>query len=241
MALLFSPVDQTELIDAFEPRPRTAFLMQQLDGNQTSADQTMVQEVRAALALADFHVVTASDVRGTGDYLHKILNLIRGCGFAVAVFSDRTPPRTLANIFFEVGMAGVLGKPIQLVLTGDNPAPSDFVRTEWIAYKRGDEAALRVALGDSLGRIDELAGYYRDIGEVALEADRPDLELVFERFKQAILIGDDARAREGVRNVRERLLAARNAQGQDDMASHRERLYRSTSEFLRLLPVSVPI
>lgn len=210
--------------------------MQQLDGNSTIADKTMAEEVRAALALANFEVVTASDVRGTGDYLHKILSLIRGCGFSVAVFSDRTPPKTLANIFFEVGMAGVLGKPIQLVLTGDNPAPSDFVRSEWISYKRGDEAALRVALGESLGRIDELAGYYRDIGEVALEADRPDLELVFERFVQAILIGNDVRAREGVQNIRERLVAARNAEGGDDMASHRERLYRSASEFLRLLP-----
>lgn len=123
MALLFSPVDQTELVDAVEPRPRTAFLMLQLDGNLTATDQIMSSEVKDALARAEFNVVTASDVRGTGDYLHKILGLIRGCGFAVAVFSDRTPPRTLANVFFEVGMAGVLGKPVQLVLTGDTRHP----------------------------------------------------------------------------------------------------------------------
>lgn len=210
--------------------------MQQLDGNPTSNDQFMADECRAALIRANFSAVTASDIRGTGDYLHKILELIRGSGFAVAIFSDRTPPKTLANIFFEVGMAGVLGKPIQLLLTGDNPAPSDFVRSEWIAYRRGEDAELRAALDESLGRINELAGYYREIGEVALEAERPDLELVFERFKQAVLIGDDVAARAGIERVRELLVAARNVEGADDMASHRDRLFRSVSEFLRLLP-----
>lgn len=214
--------------------------MLQLDGNPTIRDQEMANEVRAALARANFAVVTASDVRGTGDYLHKILGPIRGCGFAVAIFSDRTPPKTLANIFFEVGMAGVLGKPIQLVLTGENPAPSDFVRSEWIAYRQGEEPALQMALDESLSRIAELARYYREIGEVALEAERPDLELVFERFRQAVLIGDDVRARAGVQSVRDLLVAARAVEGRDDMATHRERLFRSTSEFLRLLPVVQP-
>lgn len=236
MPLLFSPVDQEELVEALKPRPRAAFLMQQLDGNPTLADRTMSEEVKAALERAKFTALTASDVRGTGDYLHKIVGLLRGCGFAIAVFSDRTPAKTLANIFFEVGMAGVLGKPIQLVLTGDNPAPSDFIRSEWVAYKRGDEPALRLALDESLARISEQAEYYCKIGQVALEAERPDLELAFERFKQSVLIGDDMNAREGIQAVSNLLLAARKVEGRDDMASHRERLFRAVSEFLRLLP-----
>lgn len=212
--------------------------MCQLDGNTTQVDTVMADEVTAALARADFNSVTASDIRGTGDYLHKIIGLIQGCGFAVAVFSDRTPPKTLANIFFEVGMAGVLGKPIQLVLTGENPAPSDFVRSEWIAFRRGEEPAFRLALDDSLRRIGDLTGYYRALGDVALQADRPDLELVFERFKQSVLIGNDVAARDGVVAVRTALIAARAVEGRDDMASHRERLFRSASEFLRLLPAA---
>jgi len=212
--------------------------MMQLDGNPTVADRTMADEVRAALARANFEVVTASDVRGTGDYLHKIINLIRGCGFSIAVFSDRTPPRTLGNIFFEVGLAGMLGKPVQLVLHGENPAPSDFVRSEWISYKRGEEPALRAALDDSLEQMNALAGFYRDIGEVALEAERPDLELAFERFKQGVLIGNDAQSREGVRSVQARLIDARNVEGRDDMATHRDRLFKSVSAFLRLLPAA---
>lgn len=210
--------------------------MLQLDGNPTQSDKTMADEVRQALQVTDFSAVTASDVRGTGDYLNKIVNLIRGCGFGIAIFSDRTPARTLANIFFEVGMAGVMGKPIQLVLTGENPAPSDFVRSEWIAYKRGEEDTFRTALQESLTRINELASYYRAIGEVALEARYPDLELAFERFQQAVLIGNDAIARDGIVRVWEKLAEARANEGSDDMASHRERLHRSASQFLALLP-----
>lgn len=236
MPLLFSPVDQEELAEAFEPRPRHAFLMMQLDGNPTVADSTMAEEVRAALERANFEVVTAGDVRRTGDYLHKIINLIRGCGFSIAVFSDRTPPKTLANIFFEVGLAGMLGKPVQLVLNGENPAPSDFVRSEWISYKRGEEPALRADLDESLEQMKALAGFYRDIGEVALEAERPDLELAFERFKQGVLIGNDPQSREGVISVQNRLVEARNVEGRDDMATHRDRLFKSVSAFLRLLP-----
>ncbi len=132
----------------------------------------------------------------------------------------------------------MLGKPVQLVLNGENPAPSDFVRSEWISYKRGEEAALRTALDDSLEQMNALAGFYRDIGEVALEAERPDLELAFERFKQGVLIGDDAQSREGVISIQERLVAARKFEGHDDMATHRERLFKSVSHFLRLLPAA---
>jgi hypothetical protein len=210
--------------------------MMQLGDNISTNEQLMADEVRTALADRRFAAVTANDVRGTGDYLMKIVNLIRGCGFAIAVFSDQTPARTLANIFFEVGVAGVFGKPVQLVLTGTSPAPSDFVRTEWVAYKPRNLAALRDDLRGSIARIDELSEYYRAIGDVALEAERPDLELVFERYKQAVLIGDDDAARTGIERVRDLLVEARRVEGRDDMASHRERLHRAASEFLRMLP-----
>ena len=236
MPLLFSPVDQTELVAPFDPRPRTAFLMLRLGDGVSPEEQLMAEEVRAALADHHFAAVTSSDVHGTGDYLAKIVNLIRGCGFVVALFSDKTPARTLANIFFEVGVAGVLGKPVQLVLSGVNPAPSDFVRSEWIAYRPRRLASLRADLRASLTRIDELSQYYRTIGDVALEAERADLELAFERYRQAVLIGDDAGARAGIARVRDLLVEARRVEGRDDMASHRERLHRAASEFLAMLP-----
>ncbi len=55
-------------------------------------------------------------------------------------------------------------------------------------------------------------------------------------FKQAILIGDHAGARKNMKAVVERLEGHQQAEGNDDMASHRERLHRTATQFLKLLP-----
>jgi hypothetical protein len=203
----------------------------------------MSEIVREVLARGRFTAVTASEVRRTSDFLHKIIDLIRGCGFGVAIFSDRTPARTLANIFFEIGVAGVLGKPVQLIWSGRNPrssaAPSDFIRTEWVRYVLGEEDRFRNNISDAIGQIEAGASYYTKIGNVALEALDPDLELAFERFKQAVLISDEPGARQNIVEVRYRLSAAARAHrgdAGDDMASHRTRLLQTVSEFIELLP-----
>jgi hypothetical protein len=236
MPLIFSPVDEQELDSPYQPRPRTAFVMMQLNPKADEREKFMAAETKAVLRKAGFSAVTASDVTGTGDFLIKIVDLIRSCGFAVAIFSDKTPAKTLANIFFEVGIATVLGKPIQLLLTGDNPAPSDFVRSEWISYTPGKEKEFRATLAKGLERIGAMAEYYTKLGQVALDAQNADLELAFERFKQAILIGDHAGARKNMKAVVERLEGHQQAEGNDDMASHRERLHRTATQFLKLLP-----
>jgi hypothetical protein len=188
--------------------------------------------------------VTAADIRRTSDFLAKIIDLIRGTGFGIALFSDRTPARTLANIFFEIGVAAVLGKPVQLIWTGRNPrsnaAPTDFIRTEWIRYVVDEEERLRQEVNNAISEIEGAATtFYRQIGDVALEALEPDLELAFERCKQAVLISGDPVARQRILSVRERLAEAaraRRADPGDDMASHRTRLLQSVSVFAGLLP-----
>ena len=126
--------------------------------------------------------IRATDVGGTGDYLEKIIGLIRGCGIGVAVFSEATPPATLANIFFEVGLCLMFGRPVILAKTAEAKTPSDFVRTEWVA-RYEDEGQFRTNL---LATLDTLRGevvcYYRSIAEVAIDADEIDYELAFERF-----------------------------------------------------------
>jgi hypothetical protein len=240
--LLFSPVNQEEINSPYSPRPRGAFLMVQLGGRPAPTEEAMIHVVREVLADLSFTALTASDVRRTTDFLHKIIDLIRGCGFCVAVFSDRTPARTLANIFFEIGVAAMLGKPVQLVWAGRNPrstaAPSDFIRTEWIRYVPGQDDRLRNEVRDAIAQIEQGAAFYRQIGDIALNAREPDLELAFERFKQAVLIADDVGARSRIKAVRDRLAAAGPVLD-GDMASHRARLLRTIDEFIGLLPKPV--
>jgi hypothetical protein len=162
--------------------------MLQLGGTISAAELDMARTARGALRAKRVNSVTALDVPGTGDYLKKIVDLIRGCGFAIAIFSDATPARSLANIFFEIGVALLLGKPVQLLVAGSAPTPSDFVRTEWITYDPANPSTFSTQLRRALVKIVERAEYYRTLGSLALEAERPDLEEAFERLKQAILI-----------------------------------------------------
>jgi hypothetical protein len=240
MPLIFSPADLGELHQPFLPRPRSVFLMIQLGGKIAPSISHMTAITRTVLSDNNFNPVTAVDVRRTSDYLVKIIDLIRGCGFGIAIFGDRTPARTLGNIFFEIGVAGVLGKPVQLLLTGRNPrtspAPSDFVRTEWIRYADGEDARFEQEFREAVMEIEASANYYRQLGDIALTA--PDLELAFERFKQAVLIANDVRSRLRIAEIRERLTAgfARRRVAVDDLASHRTRLLSAINEFLSLLP-----
>jgi hypothetical protein len=237
MPLIFSPVDLSELRGPFKPRPRSAFLMLQLGGTISAQELHIQRLVERLLSIRGIETVTAAAVRGTGDYLQKIVDLIRSCGFCFAIFSDLTPARSLANIFFEVGVAGVLGKPVQLLLAGPAPPPSDFVRTEWIRYSDTHEILFEAQLTQALGEIEAGAEFYRKIGLIALGADEPDLEEAFERLKQAILISDDHEARGGLSELRDRLVS-RRGRGHlaGDLASHRNRLLKAVTEFLALLP-----
>jgi hypothetical protein len=238
MPLLFSPVDQTELRGPFKPRPRSAFLMLQIGEPISNQEMAIQKQVRAELRARKIEVITAGDVPGTGDYLKKIIDLIRGSGFGIAIFSDLTPARTLANIFFELGVAAILGKPVQLLIAGAAPAPSDFVRTEWLRYDQSHKAKFAANLKRSLGMIVDGAEYYQKVGKIALQADEPDLEEAFERFKQAILIGGNAAAKAGLGELQKRLQQAGRSQTfeRSALASHRSRLLKAISEFLALLP-----
>jgi hypothetical protein len=200
VALIFSPVTEDVLGGPFKPLPRHAFLM--LHGNERRADEDRDLErmVCEALDVRAFIPIRATDIGGTGDYLEKIIALIRGCGFGVAIFSEKTPAPTLANIFFEVGICHVFGKPVVFAKSDDAKMPSDFTRTEWVA-RRDDDDQFRDALLKTLSRIDALPDFYRKQADVAMEADDPDYEVAFERYRQAILIGDDAESRERIDEI----------------------------------------
>jgi len=196
----------------------------------------MATKVRRVLKDFGFTPVAATNVSGTSDYLEKIVDLIRGCGFGVAIYSDSTPPRTLANIFFEVGLSHLLGKPVQLLVAGRNSTPSDFVRTEWVYYDPNQEGRSLTNLRAAFRAIKKSASYAYKLGCVAIEAEDVDYELAFERFKQAVLISDHARARKRIVEISNQLRANQQGPANLDWEKHRKRLLSSIDHFLKLLP-----
>ena len=189
MALVFSPVTQDVIEGPFQPRPRHAFLMLHSGDPRSRLDRELEGSTCEALSAEGFEAIRATDLPGTGDYLEKIIGLIRGCGLGIAVFTEATPPPTLANIFFEAGLCLMFGRPLILAKTAEAQTPSDFVRTEWVA-RTDDEGEFRATLSGTLQTLrDESVGYYRSLADVALEADEVDYEIAFERLAQAYLLG----------------------------------------------------
>ncbi len=234
MTLLYSPIDGSEMPALIRPQPRSAFLMLH-DNDRVAAVESQMQEiVRAELAATRFVPKTASEVRRSGDFLAKIIELIRGCGFGIAIFSDATPPKTLANIFFEIGYCLALGKPTFLVQAGD-AAPSDFVRSEWINFDTDRVEQFRSTLRSAFNGIEEYGIFLGDLGRTAEEAEEVNLEVAMERFRRAYLVTGSTGDLDGIRRIQTRLRVSRS---DADLAhlirAPRRSLLDDISQFLRL-------
>ncbi len=205
--------------------------MLQSGGNISTSDAYMQETVKKRLTARNFCFKTALDTRGTTDFLLKIARLIMGCGFGIAIFSNRTPPKTLGNIFFEVGYCLAVGKPVHLVFCGKNIVPSDFVRSEWIEYKNGSNVQFTRDLDASFEGLNNECQFMELLADTAFEAERMNPELAFERYKRVALINGSVTATSRIRDL-QRLVKRNDVKG--TYAPYRENLLESMKEFLRL-------
>lgn len=204
MALIFSPLTEDALEGPYRPVPKGVFLMLHLGEGVSRLESEMGKIVDGVLRQRKFQALRATTEPGQKDYLVKIIQLIRGCGFGTAIFSEFTPAPTLANIFFEVALCNLLGKPVVLVKSQEAKSPSDFVRTEWVTYRPRKQVQLRQDYSDSVSSILQLAQYYDTLGDLAVEAEDIDIELAFERYRQAYLIAGNGRVRDKILRLRDR-------------------------------------
>lgn len=188
MPLVFSPLSEDVLGPApVQLFPKSAFVARQL-GNPPVADQELFDASRAVLEERGISVVDADSSSGRKDFLERVLGLIRGTGFTVALFSEETRRTALANIALELGFAAMCGKPLVIIKSRNAEAPSDLTRTDYIDYDREDQDRFRTKLMQAMEEIDALATFERDKLEVALEAERMDCAIAFERIRKAFLL-----------------------------------------------------
>ncbi len=160
----------------------------------------------------------ADSSSGQKDFLERILGLIRGTGFTTALFSTQTRQTAFANIALELGFAAMCGKPLVIIKSKDAEAPSDLTRTDWIEYDPDDQARFTIKLEQAIREINALAEFESDKLEVALEAERMDCAIAFERVKKAFLLTGEKEYIERAESVLDRLKHSANI---DDL--HRER------------------
>lgn len=184
--------------------PKYAFIMRQL-GNPAELDKEINKIVEDTFKERGFPTVDANASVGSKDFLARILSLIRGTGFTVAIFSEDTRPESLANIALELGFAAMCGKPLLIVKSKNAKAPSDLTRTDWLVYDpaKGDEflAKLRLALDE----IEKLADYESDLLQVALDGKNTDCAIAFERANKAFLLSGQSKFIKSAEIIMEKL------------------------------------
>ncbi len=235
MAIIFSPLANEEMTGAFKPMPGCAFVMMHSAKAIAPVEREIEKRAIAVLQTCGFATTKATGSFGTKDFLDKIIRLIRGCGFGLAIFSEFTPAKTLANIFFEIGICYVLGKDVILIKTKDAPIPSDFVRNEWIEFEPADKSGFSRSLQGACNELRQNADFYRQLGEIALEAADTDYELAFERFKQSALLVHSATALDQIKGISVRLAALSGTSA--DAKSYFKRPKGEIDRFLKLQPL----
>jgi hypothetical protein len=90
------------------------------------------------------------------DFLLKIWSLALSVPVGIAVIHEAMRSRTIANIFYELGLMHAYGKETVVVKTPEASVPSDFVRTEYLVYDKGVGAKLE----RFLDAVDERADYF---------------------------------------------------------------------------------
>jgi len=140
-------------------------------------------------------VVDADSVVTGKDFLDKIWRIIITVPVGVAIIHEDMPPKTVANVFYEIGMMDALGKRTVVVKSPGAAVPSDFVRTEYI----NDDAKFGQRFRSFLDSVLEQESYFETVGE--------DLEnnplLAIDYLRRAYLISGDKRHQARVQELLE--------------------------------------
>jgi hypothetical protein len=135
--IFYRPTDGDPHTGRIEYRPRTCFIMTKL-GNPIPRE---VNRIRSHLAkiFGDYNInlIDANDIRTGKDFLLKIWQIILGVPFGIAIITNDMSNKTLANIFYEIGLMQAYGKETLVIKTVDTKMPSDFTRTEYIDFAAG--------------------------------------------------------------------------------------------------------
>ena len=229
LALVFSPLSEYTLLTT--PRelfPRHAFIMRQI-GNPPELDEAMAALVKEVFDARGIRIKDADASTGSKDYLERILGLIRGTGFTVAIFSEDTRGTAMANIALELGFASLCGKPLVIVKSKAAPPPSDLTRTDWIEYDADDKVGFRRKLNQALDELDALAGFTESLLDVAMDAPAMDCAVAFERASKAFLLTSEERFLDSAEEIARRLQRA----ARDDDIADLERVRSEVSVFVK--------
>jgi len=183
--ILYRPTDGEVDNTPIKWRKKTCFFMTQLGGKITPE----LKEVQDRLALLfseiGYDIIDANGIRTGKDFLNKIWKIMVTVPVGIAIVQKGIKPKTMANIFYELGMMQILGKETITIKVGNVALPSDVIRTEYIEYGTSFDKDIRKFMGS----LTDAAEHYIMVSE---QLDNNPL-LVIDYLRRAYLItGDDS-------------------------------------------------
>lgn len=152
--ILYSPMDGDALTSKIALFPLNCFLMTRLGAVVPPLAIEMRSEISRICQSRNFSVIDAQH-RVTGrDLLNKIWHLIAGCPVSIAILHEDFPASTLANIYYELGVAQAMGKETVVVKSPAYEVASDLVRSEYIVFDGRFEENFLLFLDELAERAD---------------------------------------------------------------------------------------
>ena len=156
----YNPIDGDVYSKQIKYRPRTCFIMTKLGRSVPKEISNMRRTAAKYLRNHKFEIIDASSKVTGRDFLLKIFNLILSVPIGIALISENLDSRTVANIFYEIGILQALGKEILIIKTKEYNIPTDFIRTEYIEY----DNKFKDKINEYLKTYFELAEHYELLG-----------------------------------------------------------------------------
>ncbi len=164
--IVYSPINGEVLTSAINYNPRHAFLMTQLGGDISEELNTIRLSLETLLKKSKISLIDASSFVTGGDFLLKIWNILLGVPIGFVILNEKIPSRTIANIYYELGMMDALGKETLIIKSRSYKIPSDFIRTEYVNYDDDFE----INLLKFLDNLKEREKHYSTMAEL-MQAD----------------------------------------------------------------------
>lgn len=160
--------------------PRTCFLMFQQGGKIPDILKDAHNSLVEILESRNFYTIDANS-RTTGrDFLYKIWEIAASVPIGFAIIHEKINPKSMANIFYELGIMQALGKETLVIRVGKAKIPSDFIRTEYVNFDENFETSIH----SYIDALEAQAKHYIEISEYLL--NNPILSLDY--LKRAFLI-----------------------------------------------------
>ena len=178
--IVYSPINGEVLTNAVQFHPRTAFIMTQLGTPLPKELIKIRQGLSKELKKYKFFEVDASSLVTGKDFLDKIWKIILGAPLGIAILTKDMPDKTIANIFYELGMMDALGKETLIIKSKDYQIPSDFMRTEYVNYNSHFNSSFKKFQSN----LNDRESHYWLMGEIM----QADPVLAIDYIKRAYLL-----------------------------------------------------